>query len=267
MPDDVDIVPMWEPESGWELVSLCPVCSAEPTHFMMWQTPITKIRIGKAVVALRTPVTWSQCPNCELDFQKLRLNSETLYTYYQSDQYRRLINRDNEDFRDENSLKYAKVVVEFLDETKITATRHLDYGSGTGALLRTVPWDGVGVEISENATKWSRDRGVEVFHTLEEVEGTFDLVTIMETLEHLPNPVATLEALLEYLEPDGHILIGVPWGGKHSGDKTQIGHLFSFTLPSMMFLTKQVGIVGKAVSEIRYSETGVALFFLGVKSD
>ena len=265
MLDELDIAPMHEPEPGWEEVLVCPICEATPQHFMMWQTPVTKMRIGDAVVGLTTPIPWSECPNCEVEYQKVRLTRESLDYYYRSDQYRRLINQDNEEFRDENSLRYAKAVMEFLEEVGVTATRQLDYGSGTGALLRSVPWDGVGVEISENATKWSRERGVEVFGTLGEVEGTFDFITIIETLEHLPNPVATLEALMEYLEPGGHILIGVPWSGKHSGDKTQIGHLFSFALPSMMFLTEKVGIIGKAVSEMKYSETGVALFFLGVK--
>ena len=259
--------PSWEPEPGWELVDACPICAGIPTRFMMYQTPITKIRIGEATIALRTPVTWSECPDCETKFQKLRLTPETLYEYYKSDQYRRLINRDDEEYRDENTLLYAKHVIHFLEEVKVTATRQLDYGSGTGALLRIIPWEGVGVEISENASKWARDRGCEIYETLGEVEGKFDLITVMETLEHLSNPVATLRGLLELLELDGHILIGVPWGGRHSGDRNQIGHLFAFNRRSMEVTARIAGIKGLSIAEVRYSETGVALFYLGVKSD
>ncbi len=265
MPDDLDIALMWEPEPGWELVDTCPICAGVPVQFTVYQTPITKILIGQATLALRTPVTWSECPDCETQFQKLRLTPDTLYEYYKSDQYRKLINRDNEEYRDENTLIYAKHVMHFMEEVGITATRQLDYGSGTGALLRTVPWEGVGVEISENATKWSRDRGCEIYETLGEVEGKFDLITIIETLEHLSNPVATLRTLLGYLEPDGHILIAVPWGGEHSGDKNQIGHLFSFNRRSMEVTARIAGIRGLSIAKVLYSETGVALFYLGVK--
>ncbi len=264
MPDDPGEVP-WEPEPGWELVETCPICAGVPVNFMVWETPITQTRIGEATVALRTPVVWSECPDCETLFQHRRLTPEALYEYYKSDQYRRLINRDDQEYRDENTLLYAKHVMHFLEEMKITATRQLDYGSGTGALLRIVPWEGVGVEISENASKWARDRGCEIYETLGEVEGKFDLITIMETLEHLSNPVATLRALLKCLEPDGHILIGVPWAGKHSSAQNQIGHLFAFNRRSMEVTARIAGIRGLVIAEVLYSETGVALFYLGVK--
>ncbi len=253
------------PDVGWERVDECPICQTVQVRFQLMQTPITKMKVGKAVVPLTTPITWSTCQNCGTEYQTIRLDPESLYEYYSSDQYRRLIDSDNQEFRYENNVRYAQHVMDFFKEAEVTASRQLDYGSGTGALLEAVPWDGMGVEISENALLWQEERGLDSYRTLEEVPGDFDLITIIETLEHLPNPVSTLEALLERLTPDGLFFIAVPWGGRHPGDKIQIGHLFSFSLPSLKFIAEKVGIRGTVASEVRYSDIGVALFYLGVK--
>jgi len=252
-------------EKGWVAITHCPVCETVPTIGTFNYTPVTKIQVGEATIDCVTPVVWSKCSNCKLEFQSVRLDEESLNIYYSSDLYRILLNRDNQEFRDENARRFAKLVVAFLENTETTALRHLDFGCGQGQLLDEVPWMGVGIEISKNGRKWAEGLGVEVFGSLDEVEGKFDLITIIETLEHMPDPLGTLQSLYDLLLPGGRIMISVPWGGKHSGDKVQIGHLFSFRRDTLEFITEKVGFRGINVGEVNYSETGVALFYLGVK--
>jgi 2-polyprenyl-3-methyl-5-hydroxy-6-metoxy-1,4-benzoquinol methylase len=74
--------------------------------------------------------------------------------------------------------------------------RLLDVGAATGFFVeqaREVGWDAVGVEPSEWAAAYARNElGVEVrTGTLEAMrfpDGTFDVVTLWEVIEHLPDP-------------------------------------------------------------------------------
>lgn len=252
-------------DDGWENLENCPICGEENDKFQLVLTPVTRAQIGEAKVPLLTHMSWTTCSNCEVDYQTRRLSPKSLYTYYRGNLYRLFIDNENFEERDKNTLGFAKLILDFFEEVGVTATRQLDFGSGHGALLRTVEWEGVGVEISEKARKWSEECGVEVYDTLDEVEGQFDLITIVETLEHLPDPLAVLRALVDRLTIDGRIFISVPWSSKSPASKIQIGHLFDFNLKPLRFLTEKAGIRGIAASEVRYNDNMISLFYLGEK--
>ena len=250
---------------GWENVKNCPICGKEAEKFQLVMTPVTRINVGEASVPLFTHTSWTKCKKCKVEFQIRRLSSESLYEYYASNLYRKLIDNENNEERAENSMGFAKLIVDFFERVDVTATRHLDFGSGMGSLLRKVEWDGIGVDISEKARKWSKDHGVEVYETLGEVEGKFDLVTIIETLEHMPDPVSVLKSLVDRMSIDGKILISVPWADKSAASKIQMGHLFDFNLDAMKFLAKKAEIRGTVISEVIYNDSMISLFYLGEK--
>ncbi|GAC1654054.1 MAG: hypothetical protein NVS4B3_17680 [Gemmatimonadaceae bacterium] len=81
--------------------------------------------------------------------------------------------------------------------------RTLDYGTGRGLLLRLL--------LDERRDAWGFDPypiavlGEDrVRRTLP--DGLFDLITLIEVLEHTLDPVPTLQRLAERLEPDGLLL-------------------------------------------------------------
>jgi len=102
--------------------------------------------------------------------------------------------------------------------------RILDVGCGTGAnlLLLSKYGDAEGVDISEDALAFCRERGLDkvrlgAAETLPYEDGTFDLVTALDVVEHLDDDLAGLTELWRVLRPGGRVLLFVPafmflWG-------------------------------------------------------
>jgi SAM-dependent methyltransferase len=102
--------------------------------------------------------------------------------------------------------------------------RILDVGCGTGAnlLMLSKYGDAEGVDISEDALAFCRERGLQkVTHgAAEELpydDGTFDLVTALDVVEHIDDDAAGLREMRRVLRPGGHVLLFVPtfmflWG-------------------------------------------------------
>ncbi len=96
--------------------------------------------------------------------------------------------------------------------------RVLDAGSGTGGNLSMLGGFGevVGMELDEGARALAaRKTGAPVLagrlpDQLPFPEGSFDLITLLDVLEHVEEDQATLEALARTLRPDGHLLLTVP---------------------------------------------------------
>lgn len=94
----------------------------------------------------------------------------------------------------------------------------LDVGCGAGGNLKTLKdqgWEPHGVEISEIAAAHARELTKGEIHTgtLESAPfppGTFDLVLMSHSLEHLPSPVDALRRIHRFLKDDGLLVIHVP---------------------------------------------------------
>jgi len=93
--------------------------------------------------------------------------------------------------------------------------RVLDVGCGMGLMLsrfRELGWDTYGVDVSTYATEYARKQlGLKVFtgvvEDLDFPEGYFDMVTMVLTIEHVPNPRGILEALQRLMKPGAVIII------------------------------------------------------------
>jgi len=96
----------------------------------------------------------------------------------------------------------------------IKTGRMLDVGCGMGFMLnrfRELGWDTYGVDISTYATEYARNElGLKVFtgivDELDLPQNYFDLVTMVLTIEHVPNPRGMLEALHRLMK-SGAVLI------------------------------------------------------------
>jgi SAM-dependent methyltransferase len=101
----------------------------------------------------------------------------------------------------------------------------LDFGCGTGAFLEDLGRFGQvrGVDADPTAVSFCHTRGrAEVIHAPPGValpfsDGTFDLVTTLDVIEHIDDDVAALVELRRVLRPGGTLLVAVPafmflWG-------------------------------------------------------
>jgi SAM-dependent methyltransferase len=140
--------------------------------------------------------------------------------------------------------------------------RILELGSAHGgfvALLRWAGFDAAGLELSPWVVSFARQTFDVPVHqgALEQQDfdtGSFDAIALMDVLEHLPDPVATIGRALAFLKPDGVLVIQTPRyprGTTHaqmveSGDRflEQLKtneHLFLFSDESIELLLSRLG--------------------------
>ena len=98
--------------------------------------------------------------------------------------------------------------------------RYLDVGCGSGAALgvaRALGWQVAGIEPDADAASKAR-RFAEGIHVGDVLSapfeaGRFDLVTAFHVLEHVPDPVAMIRRMIEWLAPGGLLVVEVPNAG------------------------------------------------------
>ena len=115
-------------------------------------------------------------------------------------------------------------VSEICRDLNVERPRILDVGCGTGANLEMLAQFGEaeGVDVSTDALAFCRARGLEsvkqgAAEDLPYADGSFDLVTGLDVVEHLDSDVAGLKEMHRVLRPNGRILLFVPafmflWG-------------------------------------------------------
>ena len=121
-----------------------------------------------------------------------------------------------------------KIIARFVEEICRQVTdrrpRILDVGCGTGAnlLMLSKYGDAEGVDVSEDALAFCRERGLEKVRlgAAEELPyeaGEFDLVTAFDVVEHMDDDLAGIREMRRVLRPGGRVLLFVPtfmflWG-------------------------------------------------------
>lgn len=91
-------------------------------------------------------------------------------------------------------------------------TKWLDYGCGNGGLVRFAAEAGhaevFGYDTGATADS-ARRSGLQILddRQLDEAEGTFDLITAIEVIEHVPDPLALLTAMRRLLKPGGLLFL------------------------------------------------------------
>jgi 2-polyprenyl-3-methyl-5-hydroxy-6-metoxy-1,4-benzoquinol methylase len=94
----------------------------------------------------------------------------------------------------------------------------LDVGCWTGFFMKALEkrgWKTAGVEPVDAAAQWGRqnlklDIRSAVFEKADFQAESFDMITLMHTLEHLPDPDAALERANKLLRPGGVIALETP---------------------------------------------------------
>jgi 2-polyprenyl-3-methyl-5-hydroxy-6-metoxy-1,4-benzoquinol methylase len=114
----------------------------------------------------------------------------------------------------ERNLHWLKTLLKY----RLPSARVLELGCAHGsfvALLRLAGYEASGVEMSP----WVVEFGQKIFdvpifvgpvETLDFPDGSFDVIALMDVLEHLFDPCETMAHCLKLLKPDGFLLIQTP---------------------------------------------------------
>src|ERR687892_1249811 len=128
--------------------------------------------------------------------------------------------------------------------------RILDVGCGTGANLIMLSnyGEAEGVDVSEDALAFCRERGLDKVRlgageALPYEDGTFDLVTAFDVVEHMDDDLAGLKEMYRVLRPSGHVLLFVPtfmflWGLQDDVSN----HRRRYRLPELARVLEQAGV-------------------------
>lgn len=163
-----------------------------------------------------------------------------------------------------------KILASFLDDICRRVTdrrpRILDVGCGTGAnlLMLSKYGDAEGVDVSEDALAFCRERGLEqvklgAAEKLPYDDATFDLVTALDVVEHLDDDLAGLREMRRVLRPGGRVLLFVPtfmflWGVQDDVSN----HRRRYRLPELRHVLEQAGF------EIERTTYANVTFFLPI---
>lgn len=136
--------------------------------------------------------------------------------------------------------------------------RILDVGCGSGVLLNLLHKKGFevsGVDLSIDAAEIVKQNyGLDVaVGSIEDVffdPGSFDVVVLLHTLEHVPNPRAMLKEVIRILKPSGRLVVQVPnidslqfrlFGVRWYGLDVP-RHLIDYSQSSILKLLSEVGL-------------------------
>ncbi len=135
--------------------------------------------------------------------------------------------------------------------------RLLELGCAYGFFLaEAVPhYDVTGIELAADAAAFGRSRGLRIISgvadepTLADL-GTFDVIVMLDVIEHLPDPRETLVLCERYLNPGGVIVVSTGDFGslpaKLLGSRWRLmtppQHLWFFTRTSMLRLGNSLGL-------------------------
>ena len=164
------------------------------------------------------------CPNCSVVFTDLEPTRDELRQLYSLDYF-----SQRQEYYFENSVvdpvkgREDAQIGDFkrwleLLESRKGKGRLLDIGCGIGVFLKMAQdrgWEAYGVDVSDDAVGIARSRlCVNAYAgTLAEADfadGSFDVVTLLDAFEHLPDPLRDLAAIRKVLKSDGVILLNTP---------------------------------------------------------
>ena len=135
--------------------------------------------------------------------------------------------------------------------------RLLELGCAYGFFLAEASshYDVTGIELAAEAAAFGRGRGLRIISGVADEAtlaglGTFDVIVMLDVIEHLPNPRETLALCERHLNPSGIIVISTGDFGslpaKLLGSRWRLmtppQHLWFFTRTSMLRLGKSLGL-------------------------
>ncbi|EKD96516.1 MAG: methyltransferase type 11 [uncultured bacterium] len=151
----------------------------------------------------------AKCSECGLTFLNFDPDEKFFYNYY------------SEDFFNDPGIKHAYSDYEkeaeslkksFKNRVDILSKYHgsgtlLDVGCATGAFMEVASskWDVYGVDVSEYAVEQAKKKNLKAFAGVIKdspyINQKFDVVTLWDTIEHVSDPLETIQQLSEMTKP------------------------------------------------------------------
>lgn len=215
--------------------------------------------------AFHTPTRrYVRCPACDLVFRDSRPTRETLEEYFQEDYDGDYGEVESSDDRQ----PVFQSVLHHLSFYRSPPGALLDIGCGDGKFLmlcRNAGWRCSGIELSKRAAMRAAQKGIPILspQTIESGEWAqhFDVVTLINVLETIADPVIMLRHATTLLAPDGLVIVRATNGAFHLSMRaparwigSQYDQAFHWYLYSTRALTVLMEGAGLTVISLRNSK-------------
>ena len=228
---------------------VCPLCSSdkiEKSHIGdCSEHPLYKNEIS-------CKIQWMNCKNCNHQFVNGYFNDEALSLIFSN-------TNDNQKvgFQIEQQRKISSEIVEKILPFK-NLGNWLDIGFGNGSLLFTAQEYGfktVGVDLRKDNVDIMKNIGFEVYCDLVENINFFkffDVVSLMDILEHVPFPKSTLKTIASIMKKKACLIMSMPntesiiWDLMNENNQNpylnELEHYHNFSKTTIYRLLNECGI-------------------------
>jgi 2-polyprenyl-3-methyl-5-hydroxy-6-metoxy-1,4-benzoquinol methylase len=239
----------------------CPLCDSENNHHVRTERCEFPTNAHPEVVAFNNVwIHLLECDDCSFAFTQQIPTSPTFF----HNRY------DNKNFDPEYEVKSNRKHIIFdeifslLKKEGKESGEFLDIGSFAGKLLKYASDNGFharGVEVNPKLAHYTKEiLGIDVFNgKVQEVDlpkGEFDVITIIDVLEHLEDPKIIVQRLSDSLKEDGVLVIKVPhynmqafkqnianaFGISPVGIFQSFGHINHFNQSSLQHVANDCGL-------------------------
>lgn len=199
------------------LLSICPLCGDPGFDEMYRFEP-----------ALWIPGRVVRCSGCGAVYKKPSAEARPLWDYYRDSKYREL---HYWAFDQAAARALQRTLDAVVSVTGSPGSRSLlEIGCGTGQFLQLAQqrgFDVSGVELNAEHAAEARRRtnGGPILcgdFMIESFDRQFDVIAMLDLIEHLPDPLAALRRSYELLKPGGHVVVYTP---NHSGITPRVADL------------------------------------------
>jgi len=167
----------------------------------------------------KTNALYYRCNNCSIVFQNPQPIFEFTEEIYDGEHYHERYIKSEYIYLPTSRIYLKEINGELKDKIlNKSEIRLLDVGCGIGYFLHLAKTDGYdvqGADISKWAAKYAKEK-----YDINVIAGNFletdfndnyyDMVTLWQTIEHLPSPDLFLEKIYKIIKPGGYICIATP---------------------------------------------------------
>lgn len=233
----------------------CRVCHQSLQQLFRSTLPIA---VSSACSLVSGQATVKQCRTCGL-LQKTE--TDLIADYHNYDLF------DNDPLADKLVVKPGCPTVtrsQFLAQLLVeqigidTQARVLEVGCHRGAFLAALKalcptWELAGFDVEATYSNWIEPicgSGRYYSGNLRNVPGSFQVIILIHTLEHVPFPSATLQEVYPLLDTGGLLIVVVPDTAANPADLYTIDHTCHFTASTLRRVLEDSGFTGEIYSEM-----------------
>ena len=230
----------------------CPVCGSSSTRILWepWVDVTDPAKLYGAASGIQGTQTIAACSNCGMIYETPRYPAEVIVGGY--------VNSEDSGHDSQHPMRvrsFYMALRRLRRQLPAPGAKVLDIGTAGGAFLEAAAkfgYDAHGMEPSRDLVTRGQERGLQIEQgTIEQhgfEPGSFDMVSLWDVIEHLPEPREALVEVKRLLKPGGVLLINYPdigtWQAKLAGRRfwwILSVHLHHFTRRSIADLCARTG--------------------------